>query len=127
MEQNLDRIFIRYQAGNLEYLLGRQAVAFGAATISPSDVFTPVSFKALDQEYRPGVDAVRITGGFGDTTEIEGGIVAGKNILPGNNGAYLRLHFLHGNTDLTPMTAVFKKNKLLFSLSEIDFNPDFFS
>ena len=78
MEQNLDRIFIRYQAGNLEYILGRQAVAFGAATISPTDVFTPVSFKALDQEYRPGVDAVRITGGFGDTTEIEGGIVAGK-------------------------------------------------
>ncbi|MCS5545799.1 MAG: hypothetical protein NZ867_03205 [SAR324 cluster bacterium] len=113
VEQNLDRIFIRYQAGNLEFILGRQAVAFGAATISPTDVFTPVSFKALDQEYRPGVDAVRITGGFGDTTEIEGGIVAGKNFLPGNNGAYLRSHFLHGKTDLTPMAAVFKKNQLL--------------
>ncbi len=113
VEQNLDRAFVRLQSGNLEYLLGRQAVSFGGALISPTDVFAPVSFKALDQEFRAGVDAVRIIGAFGETTEIEGGIVAGKQLLPENSGAYLRTHFLEGKTDLTPMMAVFQNNQML--------------
>ena len=113
LEQNLDRALLRCQSGNWEYILGRQAVTFGGMSVSPTDVFAPVSFKALDQEFRPGVDALRIIGGLGETTEIEAGVLTGKNADAAKNGAYLRSHFLLGTTDLTPLLASFQENKLL--------------
>ena len=113
LEQNLDRALLRCQSGNWEYILGRQAVTFGGMSVNPTDVFSPVSFKALDQEFRPGVDALRIIGGLGETAEIEAGFLTGKNADSAKNGAYLRSHFLLGTTDLTPILAGFQKNKLL--------------
>ena len=113
VEQNLDRALLRCQTGNWEYIIGRQAVNFGGMSVSPTDIFAPVSFKALDQEFRPGVDAFRIFGGFGETAEMEAGIITGKDNASKNNGAYLRSHFLLGTTDLTPILAGNKKNQLL--------------
>ena len=113
VEQNLDRALLRCQTGNWEYIIGRQAVNFGGMSVSPTDIFAPVSFKALDQEFRPGVDAFRIFGGFGETAEMEAGIIMGKDNASKNNGAYLRSHFLLGTTDLTPILAGNKKNQLL--------------
>ena len=82
-------------------------------SVSPTDIFAPVSFKALDQEFRPGVDAFRIFGGFGEPAEMEAGIITGKDNSSKNNGAFLRSHFLLGTTDLTPILAGNKKNQLL--------------
>jgi hypothetical protein len=113
LEHNLDRALMRCQSGNWEYIIGRQAVTFGGMSVNPTDVFAPVSFKTLDQEFRPGVDALRIIGGLGETTEIEAGILTGKNADAEKNGVYLRSHFLLVNTDVTPLLAGFKKNKLL--------------
>ncbi|MEC9219324.1 MAG: hypothetical protein VX967_01285, partial [SAR324 cluster bacterium] len=50
LEQNLDRALMRCQSGNWEYFIGRQAVTFGGMSVSPTDVFSPVAFKPLDQE-----------------------------------------------------------------------------
>ena len=113
LEQNLDRALLRCQSGNWEYILGRQAVTFGGTSVSPTDVFAPVFFKALDQEFRPGVDALRIIGGLGETNEIEAGVLTGENADSAKNGVYIRSHFLLGITDLTPLLASFQKNKLL--------------
>ena len=113
LEQNLDRALLRCQSGNWEYILGRQAVTFGGTSVSPTDVFAPVFFKALDQEFRPGVDALRIIGGLGETNEIEAGVLTGENADSAKNGVYIRSHFLLGITDLTPLLAGFQKNKLL--------------
>ena len=113
LEQNLDRALMRCQSGNWEYFIGRQAVTFGGMSVSPTDVFSPVAFKPLDQEYRPGVDAFRIVGGLGETTEFEAGILAGKDLSSENNGAYLSSHFLLGTTDLKPLLASFQQNQLL--------------
>ena len=50
---------------------------------------------------------------MGETTEIETRFLTGKNVDVSKNGAYLRSHFLLGNTDLTPLLAGFQKNKWL--------------
>ncbi|MBC8257648.1 MAG: hypothetical protein H8E38_01390 [SAR324 cluster bacterium] len=112
LEHNLDRALLRCQAGDWEYTVGRQAVTFGGMSVSPTDVFVPLAFKSLDQEFRPGVDGFRIHGGIGETTEVEAGLLTGKAASAAENGIYLRSHLLVGSIDLSPLLASFKLNQL---------------
>ena len=74
--QNLDRLSLSGATGRLDWHLGRQAVTFGVArVVSPTDRFRPYFYRALDQEYRTGVDALRLNYEVGETSEIDLGVV----------------------------------------------------
>ncbi len=113
VEHDLDRLFLSCSIGQWELLMGRQAVSFGAAfSVNPTDLFMPVAFKPQDGEFRSGSDALRIRSWLSDTSELDFGMLAGFAENPGNNGAFLRLHMLLGETDLIPVLASFGRNRL---------------
>jgi hypothetical protein len=57
----IDRAWIRYQNEYVDIVVGRQAIAFATALLwSPMDVFLPFDPRQFDQEYKPGVDAIRV-------------------------------------------------------------------
>lgn len=81
--QNLDRANLQFSFGPGDLTLGRQTISFGAARfVSPTDIFQPFAPSTLDQEYRPGVDAIRWQGTLGGLTEYDLGLVA-NNEGPG--------------------------------------------
>jgi len=58
---HLDRLYLRGRHGGLRWAAGRQPYGFGNIVLySPLDIIAPFSPDAIDTEYRPGVDALRI-------------------------------------------------------------------
>jgi len=58
---HIDRLSLKGRHGSLRWSAGRQAYGFGnIVLLSPLDIIAPFSPDAIDTEYRPGVDALRI-------------------------------------------------------------------
>lgn len=56
-----DRLLVTHERGPVRTTLGRQAVTFGHGLFfTPMDLVNPFFPTAVDQEYKPGVDAARI-------------------------------------------------------------------
>lgn len=67
----VDRLSLSSRSAHLEWTVGRQAIGFGRILLfSPLDVIAPFAPDAIDTEIRPGVDALKIRGYFGQTGEI---------------------------------------------------------
>lgn len=67
----VDRLSLSGRSDRLEWTLGRQAIGFGRILLfSPLDVIAPFAPDAIDTEIRPGVDALKVRGYFGQTGEI---------------------------------------------------------
>jgi hypothetical protein len=61
-----DRLSVTYEVGPLKLKVGRQALSFGQGRVfTPLDRVSPFSPAAVDREYKPGVDAVRLDGFWG--------------------------------------------------------------
>jgi hypothetical protein len=72
LRQNLDRASLRLRLPGAELILGRQAITLGRALLlSPADWIAPFAPGALDSEYKPGVDALRLSKSFGFDREVE--------------------------------------------------------
>lgn len=62
VRHELDRAFVAVSLGRAELIVGRQAVGWGRGVyFSAVDVFVPFSPLESDREWRPGVDAVRLS------------------------------------------------------------------
>ncbi len=71
LQHNLDRLVFRFMHPRFEIRIGRQAIGLGAALIFPAvDLFAPFGPASIDNEYRRGVDGVRVTVPVGDTMEL---------------------------------------------------------
>lgn len=58
----VERLNLRGQRQNLSWTLGRQAYGFGNILLfSPLDVVAPFAPYALDTDYRPGIDGLRLS------------------------------------------------------------------
>lgn len=111
---NLDRLNISFDAGFSDIILGRQAIAWGAArVVNPTDLFAPYTFSDIDTEDRAGVDALRIRIPTGLFSEIDCGYVCGKGCLFEDSAVYLRSRLYYKNTDITPLAVAFRENLLL--------------
>lgn len=105
--QNLDRLNLQFSFDPGDLTIGRQAVSFGAARfVSPVDIFQPFAPSTLDQEYRPGVDAIRWQGTLGGLTEYDLGLVA-NNEGPGEETiGYARIKTSLSGNDLEAVVIV---------------------
>lgn len=57
----IDRLYASYTPDGLGVTLGRQPISFGNALLfTPLDLVNPFTPAVIDQEYKPGVDALRI-------------------------------------------------------------------
>jgi hypothetical protein len=56
----LDRLNLQWREGNIDAIIGRQAIGFGRIILfSPLDIISPFAPYAIDTDIRPGVDAVK--------------------------------------------------------------------
>ena len=112
--QNLDRCNINVFFSSADLHIGRQAIAFGSGKfINPTDVFSPFLFQDLNKENKTGVDALRLTLPTGDLSEIDLGVVLGKEGKMDNSAVFLRTRFSLFNTDISLMAMDFKNNLML--------------
>lgn len=75
----LDRLNVAREGERSSLRIGRQAISLGHAFLwSPMDVFLPFDPRQFDQEYKPGVDAVRTTWAFGAFSGFDVIGVAGR-------------------------------------------------
>ena len=73
LQGRTDRLFAQATIGQSTIRLGRQAVSFGHGMVfNPMDLVQPFSIATIDNEYKPGVDAVRVERYFGMTGQITG-------------------------------------------------------
>ena len=72
LDHNLDRLNLLLMFGGWDLHIGRQAIGHGSARIfSSTDIFSPFSPATLDNEFKQGVDAARLTLPWGEDTEFE--------------------------------------------------------
>lgn len=80
-QMQVDRLSLSGRSDHLEWAVGRQAIGFGRILlVSPLDIIAPFAPDAIDTEIRPGVDAIKVQGYFGQTTEIGAYTVLGDRV-----------------------------------------------
>ena len=68
----IDRLNVRFEHQKFSLTLGRQPITWGVNYFWPViDLFGPFSPAAIDRDYKPGVDAVRLNLPVGDFSEVE--------------------------------------------------------
>lgn len=66
LQGRTDRLYLKLSVPGLDVTLGRQAISFGHGSFfTPLDLVSPFFPTTIDQEYKPGVDALRVDGYFG--------------------------------------------------------------
>lgn len=91
MYQNLDRLRLIIRTAPLDIIVGRQAIAWGAArVINPTDVVSPFGYTQLDTENRIGVDAIRVRVPTGPLSEFDIGYIAGSNFEADSSTLFAR-------------------------------------
>ena len=89
--QQLDRAFASYKTKSFEVTLGRQAIGWGRGTMfSAVDIFAPFSPLQIDEEWRPGVDALNADYKITDTTSIQFVAASGPSWAQSAMGGRLR-------------------------------------
>lgn len=119
LSHNPDRCFALIKLPFADVTVGRQPVSWGSGrVVSPTDVIVPFSFSELDKEERFGVDALRVRVPLGSLGELDGGMVAGKNLRPENSAFFVRGKVNVFKTDLSLIALEFRRHLLLgFDLS----------
>ncbi|MBN1914646.1 MAG: hypothetical protein JW769_02005 [Parachlamydiales bacterium] len=112
--QNLDRVMLSLNLPNCDITLGRQPISFGVArAVSPTDIITPYPYYTIDSENRIGVDASRAICSFSDLSQIDMGVVAGKDAKVKNSLMFISPSFNVAKNDIAPIFIYFKNNYLL--------------
>ena len=68
----LDRLNVRFRLPAADIVVGRQAISWGVGRLwTPADLFVSFSPVEIDQDFKPGVDAVHMKFPFGNFSQIE--------------------------------------------------------
>ncbi|MEM6704411.1 MAG: hypothetical protein AAF690_16965 [Acidobacteriota bacterium] len=111
---DIDRFNVRFDGRHLRLTLGRQAITWGVNYFWPVlDLFAPFSPERIDRDYKPGVDALRLTVPVGQFSEIEViGALQGRETREDRSLAALgRFHL--GNADVGFMIGDFHRDRVL--------------
>jgi hypothetical protein len=111
--QNLDRLALTARLPFADFIVGRQAIAWGSArVINPTDILAPFTFDELDKEERRGIDAVRVRIPIGLYGEFDTGFVFGRDFESHKNAWYGRLKTYLWNTDISVLGIGFQNHIL---------------
>lgn len=68
----LDRLNVQWDRPSFRLVVGRQTMTWGVNYFWPVlDLFAPFAPERIDREYKPGIDAIRLTVPVGDFSEVE--------------------------------------------------------
>lgn len=107
----LDRLNLRADLGRVRLVAGRQPMTWGVNYFWPAlDLFAPFAPQRIDRDYKPGVDAVRVTVPLGSFSEVEvaGGILGASRARDGALAALTRIHL--GRVDVGFMGGSFHRD-----------------
>jgi hypothetical protein len=110
----LDRLNIQGNIGRLRVIGGRQAITWGTNYFWPAlDLFAPFRPFQIDRDYKPGVDAVRLTLPVGAFSEIEavGAVLGDSRRRDGAAGVLARIHL--GRADVGAMGGYFHEDSVV--------------
>jgi len=104
---DLDRLYAQGNLGRLRITAGRQAVYWGVSkTVSPTDLIAPFAYGTVDDRFRTGVDALRLTYAAGPLSEAEAGALFSGNA--DTVSLWSRGRFYLARTDVTCVLARFR-------------------
>jgi hypothetical protein len=95
-----DRLNVQGSVGRARVVVGRQAITWGTNYFWPAlDLFAPFAPNRIDRDYKPGVDAVRVTVPAGAFSEVEvvGAIVGEASRDDAAAGVLARFHVGRGD------------------------------
>ena len=78
--------------------------------MNPTDILAPYRFEELDTEERIGVDAIRARIPMGALSELDLGVVSGKDFNFKSSAAFLRGKFYTLKADVSAMIIAFREN-----------------
>ena len=91
----MDRLNLTWERPQFRFTVGRQAITWGVSYFWPVlDLFAPFAPQRIDREYKPGIDALRLTIPVADFSQLEL-VAAGQGTSlqrDGSVGALLRVH-----------------------------------
>ena len=71
LQGRTDRLYIKGSFGNVDVVLGRQAISFGRSLFfAPMDLVQPFSVATIDSEYKPGIDSLRVDTYIGFASQV---------------------------------------------------------
>jgi hypothetical protein len=107
----LDRLNVRWQRPAFRLVVGRQAITWGVDVFWPVlDLFAPFPPERVDRDYKPGVDALRLTVPLGPLSELDL-VAAGQGSSledDGSLGALVRVNV--GPADVGAMLGRFHRD-----------------
>ena len=111
---NVDRLNVRVHTAKADLTVGRQAITWGVNILWPAlDLFSPLRPARLDRDYKPGVDAVRLTVPLAACSELQVvGAVLGDEPSRDRTAAAL-VRFNAGRADLAAMGGSFHGDTVL--------------
>lgn len=83
LNSTIDRLWLRYTAGNFEARIGRQRINWSQTFVwNPNDIFNTYSFFDFDYPEKPGSDAIRLQyyTGAASTIELAANVDADENV-----------------------------------------------
>jgi len=104
----LDRLNLTWERPQFRFTVGRQAITWGVTYFWPVlDLFAPFAPQRIDREYKPGVDALRLTIPIAAFSQLEIAAAGQGQSLQrdGSVGALLRVHL--GGADVGGMLGRF--------------------
>jgi hypothetical protein len=105
---SFDRLAVRWDVPSVRVVAGRQAVTWGVNYFWPVlDLFAPFAPERIDRDYKPGVDAVRVTVPLGAFSEVEVIVAAQGEDLSDDGSAASLGRFHSGSTDFGYMIGRF--------------------
>jgi hypothetical protein len=106
-----DRLDISFHTSHADFTVGRQAITWGVNTFWPAlDLFSPFQAVQIDRDYKPGVDAARLSVPFASNSALEVvGAVLGDSFHRDGTGAAL-FRFNAGHVDFGFMGGDFHQN-----------------
>jgi hypothetical protein len=114
LRAEFDRLNLQGPLGRLRLVAGRQAITWGVNFFWPAlDLFAPFRPAQIDRDYKPGVDAVRLTLPVGAFSEVEavGAVLGGSLRQDGAAATLARIHL--GRADVGLMGGYFHRDAVL--------------
>jgi len=114
LQGRTDRVFAQATVGKNTLRLGRQAISFGHGMVfNPMDLVQPFSIATIDNEYKAGIDALRIERYFGMTGQITGVVAySGSWDIEGMT-AVLNASTTFGWTDVSLFTGLVRSDRVV--------------
>ena len=111
---NLDRAAVQFSTDFADFLIGRDAIAWGSARIvNPTDIIAPYTYDQLDTEDRVGVDVVRVRIPVGVMGEVDTGYIFGDAFDFDKSAIFLRTQLNAAETDFSVLLLEFQRDLLI--------------